>query len=182
MVREHGITFDTFACLARCNGCRWASHPLPRCHAPLMCVRWGARSVKVKRADDSTVEEFREAVKKVCKDDGPVSLVVSYSRSGLNQTGTGYARRAAPVGAAADTFGSHFSPVGGYHPQLDLVLVMDTARFKYPPHWVPLPTLFQCVRRRPTHGAARDSCARARTRSSMTLADPVTDKCVHAPG
>jgi hypothetical protein len=27
----------------------------------------------------------------------------------------------------------HFSPVGGYHAGKDLVLILDTARFKYPP-------------------------------------------------
>lgn len=27
----------------------------------------------------------------------------------------------------------HFSPVGGYHEGKDLVLILDTARFKYPP-------------------------------------------------
>jgi glutathione gamma-glutamylcysteinyltransferase len=46
---------------------------------------------------------------------------LSYSRKVLGQTGDG-----------------HFSPVGGYHPGKDLALIMDTARFKYPPHWVPL--------------------------------------------
>ena len=35
----------------------------------------------------------------------------------------------------------HFSPVGGYHAGQDLVLILDTARFKYPPHWVPLQQL-----------------------------------------
>jgi hypothetical protein len=35
----------------------------------------------------------------------------------------------------------HFSPIGGYHKARDLVLILDTARFKYPPHWVPLPGL-----------------------------------------
>ena len=27
----------------------------------------------------------------------------------------------------------------------DLVLILDTARFKYPPHWVPLPLLFEAM-------------------------------------
>lgn len=42
----------------------------------------------------------------------------------MNQTGTG-----------------HFSPIGGYHREKDMVLIMDVARFKYPPHWVPLELL-----------------------------------------
>jgi hypothetical protein len=30
----------------------------------------------------------------------------------------------------------HFSPVAGYHKERDLLLVLDVARFKYPPYWV----------------------------------------------
>ncbi len=36
-------------------------------------------------------------------------------------------------GCAGD---GHFSPIGGFHAQRDLVLILDTARFKYAPHWV----------------------------------------------
>jgi len=46
-------------------------------------------------------------------------LIASYDRASLGQTGNG-----------------HFSPIGGYHMERDLVLVLDVARFKYPPHWV----------------------------------------------
>lgn len=37
----------------------------------------------------------------------------------------------------------HFSPIGGYSAQEDMVLILDTARFKYPPHWVPLRMLYE---------------------------------------
>ena len=37
----------------------------------------------------------------------------------------------------------HFSPIGGYSAREDLVLILDTARFKYPPHWVPLEMLYR---------------------------------------
>lgn len=55
-------------------------------------------------------------------------MIVSYSRKTMLQTGDG-----------------HFSPVGGYHAARDLVLILDTARFKYPPHWVPLPLLHEAM-------------------------------------
>ena len=55
-------------------------------------------------------------------------MVVSYNRRDLSQTGSG-----------------HFSPIGGYCVKRDLVLIMDVARFKYPPHWVPLPLLFTAM-------------------------------------
>ncbi len=39
----------------------------------------------------------------------------------------------------------HFSPVGGFHAQKDMVLILDTARFKYPPHWVSLSALYKAM-------------------------------------
>ncbi|KAE9415275.1 hypothetical protein Angca_008442, partial [Angiostrongylus cantonensis] len=48
-------------------------------------------------------------------------IVASYDRSQLQQTGTG-----------------HFSPLAAFHVASDRVLIMDVARFKYPPHWVQL--------------------------------------------
>lgn len=35
--------------------------------------------------------------------------------------------------------------MGGYHASSDMVLILDTARFKYPPHWVPLAELYQAM-------------------------------------
>jgi hypothetical protein len=55
-------------------------------------------------------------------------MIVSYSRTVLSQTGIG-----------------HFSPIGGYHPSSDMVLIMDVARFKYPPHWIPLSLLYDAL-------------------------------------
>lgn len=80
-------------------------------------------------ASTVSVEDFRRAVMKCTSSrfDGVngSAMIVSYSRRKLNQTGDG-----------------HFSPIGGYHPGKDMVLIMDVARFKYPPHWVPLSQLF----------------------------------------
>ncbi|XP_064598781.1 uncharacterized protein LOC135465471 [Liolophura sinensis] len=79
---------------------------------------------KTRRATaELTAGEFRDVVKWVTRQEQTI-LVVTYSRESLNQTGDG-----------------HFSPIGGYHADKDLVLVLDTARYKYPPHWVPLPAL-----------------------------------------
>lgn len=103
-VKENGITFDEFICIARCNGAIVTAH----------------------RYNQSSLEKFRQAVEQVTIAPGNIHLVVSYSRKILGQTGDG-----------------HFSPIGGYHPQRDLVLLLDVARFKYPPHWVPLPLLWQ---------------------------------------
>lgn len=85
-------------------------------------------NVKMVRTDQSvSVEDFRNLVKDVVRHTDQV-LVVTYSRECLEQTGDG-----------------HFSPIGGYNAQRDLVLIMDTARFKYPPHWVSLSMLFNAM-------------------------------------
>ena len=57
-------------------------------------------------------------------------MIASYSRRDLEQSGSG-----------------HFSPIGGYCAERDMVLIMDVARFKYPPHWVPLGSLYQAMQR-----------------------------------
>jgi len=124
-IKVHGLTFAEWDCLARCNG------------------------VKTSRryASESSVEEFRRAVEQVTsarreagdeKGQGRPQqarrfLVVSYTRKELKQTGSG-----------------HFSPIGAYDPGSDMVLVLDVARFKYPPHWVTLPMLFNAMMPRDT--------------------------------
>ena len=55
-------------------------------------------------------------------------MICNLSRKVLGQTGDG-----------------HFCPVGGYNAEAGMVLLLDTARFKYPPHWVNLNLLYQSV-------------------------------------
>ena len=40
------------------------------------------------------------------------------------------------------------SPVGGYDAASDQVALLDVARFKYPPHWVPQVPLYEAMRRK----------------------------------
>eukprot|EP01025_Chloroclados_australasicus_P010856 TRINITY_DN14590_c0_g1_i1.p1 TRINITY_DN14590_c0_g1~~TRINITY_DN14590_c0_g1_i1.p1 ORF type:complete len:318 (+),score=17.69 TRINITY_DN14590_c0_g1_i1:388-1341(+) len=74
-----------------------------------------------------SLEQFRQEVQE-CSEIGTSHIIASYSRKELNQTGDG-----------------HFSPIGGYNAQKDLVLILDTACFKYPPHWVPLGCLYKAM-------------------------------------
>jgi glutathione gamma-glutamylcysteinyltransferase len=73
-------------------------------------------------------DALRAAVARASAGPGEV-LIASYDRRALGQTGAG-----------------HFSPIGGYHAGRDLVLVLDVARFKYPPHWVALSRLAAAMR------------------------------------
>ncbi|KAG2586266.1 hypothetical protein PVAP13_5NG032500 [Panicum virgatum] len=79
------------------------------------------------RANQITVDDLRRHLIRCtsCRD---CHLIASYHRKPLKQTGTG-----------------HFSPIGGYHAGQDMALILDVACFKYPPHWVPLPLLWEAM-------------------------------------
>jgi glutathione gamma-glutamylcysteinyltransferase len=80
---------------------------------------------EVARAEDPTAEAtFRAALDVAVRAPAGPFLVANYARTPLGQTGSG-----------------HFSPLAAWHPETDRVLVLDVARFKYPPHWVPVARL-----------------------------------------
>jgi len=92
-----------------------------------VCIsRCNGAKVSAYRYTERSLDEFRQDVQQTTSTTHGTHMVAAYSRKVLGQTGDG-----------------HFSPIGGYHPQRDLVLLLDVARFKYPPHWVPLPLLWQ---------------------------------------
>ena len=99
----------------------------------------GAEATVVRPADDDAgIDDLRRAVVRASAGPGEV-LIAAYDRKLLEQTGAG-----------------HFSPIGGYHAASDQVLVLDVARFKYPPHWVALPRLAVAMRTTdPTTGRLR---------------------------
>ncbi|KAG2216910.1 hypothetical protein INT45_001839 [Circinella minor] len=104
-MKKNGITFDKFACLAKCHS-----------------------DVVVKRGSDFTLEEFKKDVENVTTR-SDVFMVISFSRKTLGQTGDG-----------------HFSPIGAYNPETQMVLVLDTARYKYPSYWCPIETLYESMK------------------------------------
>ncbi|KAK4773245.1 hypothetical protein SAY87_028264 [Trapa incisa] len=81
--------------------------------------------VQAFRTCETSLDQFRQIVQSCSASDG-CHVVSSYHRGTFKQTGTG-----------------HFSPIGGYHVGRDMVLILDVARFKYPPHWVPLTLLWE---------------------------------------
>uniref|UniRef100_A0A7C8YW16 glutathione gamma-glutamylcysteinyltransferase n=2 Tax=Opuntia streptacantha TaxID=393608 RepID=A0A7C8YW16_OPUST len=83
--------------------------------------------VQTFRTNESSINEFRNYVK-ACSQVEDVHVVSSYHRGIFKQTGSG-----------------HFSPIGGYHAGRDMALILDVARFKYPPHWVPLTLLWEAM-------------------------------------
>ena len=95
----------------------------------LATLAWcnGARS-RVFRPRDLAVDHFRERVAAASRSSSGPVIIVNYDRAVLGQTGSG-----------------HYSPLGGYHEPSDRALVLDVARFKYPPHWVDVDTLWRAM-------------------------------------
>ena len=78
--------------------------------------------------NDSSLAEFREQVAGVSRKPDGQHLIASYQRTALGQTGAG-----------------HFSPIGGYHEGEDRALILDVARFKYPPHWTSVESIWKAM-------------------------------------
>ena len=95
-------------------------------------ARCNGASVTVRRPDardhGAGLDEFRRTVESVARTPEGTVIVAAYARSGLGQTGSG-----------------HFSPLGAYDAASDHVLLLDVARFKYPPYWVPLSALYEAM-------------------------------------
>ena len=68
-------------------------------------------------------------------DDPNSAIIVHYSRRTLHQAGIG-----------------HFSLLAAYDQATDSFLIMDVARYKYPPTWIPCRLLFRAMR---VHGRFR---------------------------
>lgn len=130
-VKANGIIWPYWVCLARCNGAFVDARRPDEADGSLDVFRNFVRQTTA--LDIGSAVEENNAV-------GPLKvLVVSYSRKQFSQTGDG-----------------HFSPIGGYHPGRDLVLILDVARFKHPPHWVPLEEVYKGIQRiDPTTGRCR---------------------------
>lgn len=66
-------------------------------------------------------------------------IIVNYDRKALDQIGHG-----------------HFSPIGAYDSKSDSVLILDVAKYKYPPVWVKTSDLFAAIKGDdPTSGKSR---------------------------
>ena len=128
-IQRAGITLDDFDRLAHCHGLQGRmERPEAR------------RNLDAPTKDDSpvnTIDDFRRDLlhslqSAPSNSDNvapPTFLVVSFSRAVLQQTGDG-----------------HFSTVAAYDAETDSCLVLDVARFKYPPYWVRVSELYEAMR------------------------------------
>ncbi|MBS2026198.1 MAG: phytochelatin synthase family protein [Deltaproteobacteria bacterium] len=82
---------------------------------------------KATHADTSTLEQFRaQASQALAEPDRYV--LVDFLRGKLGQD-----------------FGAHWSPLGAYNAAADRFLVLDVARFRYPPYWAKAEDLFAAM-------------------------------------
>jgi hypothetical protein len=146
-VRRLGVTFDQFVCLGRCNGAVVESH----------------------RASDVSLQQFRSTVIAICgqQPTEKTSFLVSRSVKSLvllnslhlahlhtlsatvaqrlDRPGTAIGLRLVAITLGWTWYASRISSVFDGNLKGEQVLLLDVARFKYPPHWVPLPLLYESM-------------------------------------
>lgn len=86
--------------------------------------------------DGVGIDVFRSAAIRNLADPGDIFLV-NYNRKTLDQVG-----------------GGHISPLGAYDTQTDRFLILDTAGYKYPPHWVETVRLYNAMNTYDSSGKA----------------------------
>lgn len=112
------LSFEAFGCLAARNGAAVSALRAPRL-------------VEGPEAQVAFAQAFRDSVRATSASVERECIMVSMRREALGQSGAG-----------------HFAAVGGYHSGSDSVLVLDTARFKYDPMWVPVNEVVEAMARK----------------------------------
>jgi hypothetical protein len=82
---------------------------------------------EVHHAADSSLEAFRKSASQHLGEEGR-AVIVNFLREGLGQQR-----------------GGHHSPLAAYDPETDRFLILDVARYKYPPVWVSASRLFDAM-------------------------------------
>ena len=91
---------------------------------------------RVTYASDISLEEFRQTMIADMAD--PTGFViVNFLRSALDED---------PKGPIEASLAGHYSPLAAYHEGPDRFLMLDVARYKYPPAWIEAPELYRAMR------------------------------------
>jgi glutathione gamma-glutamylcysteinyltransferase len=127
LVEKIGITMEVFQCLALRNGANCEitrpkddNKDYVNFHKAICCSCTGNED------KENVYGAFVE------RENQHEVVAVAYDRYSLDMLGL-----APGIG--------HYSPVGAYDKETDSVLVLDVARYKYPPHWVPIQLLFKAM-------------------------------------
>jgi hypothetical protein len=87
-------------------------------------------------ASDESLDDFRRDAAKGLADPGDY-IIVNYLRSAIGQE---------PTGPIAASLAGHVSPLAAYDEASDKFLILDVARYKYPPVWVDAARLWEAMR------------------------------------
>lgn len=90
-------------------------------------IRAHGLSAQATFASDASEDAFRSVVARNLADPRD-QIVVNYDRAVVGEEG-----------------GGHISPLAAYHDDRDMVLLVDTTTWKYPPHWVPVAGLYEAM-------------------------------------
>ena len=82
---------------------------------------------EVHHASDSSVDEFRKLASAYLREPGHF-VIVNYLRKALGEQ-----------------TGGHISPLAAYDAKADRFLILDVARYKYPPVWVKTTDIFDAM-------------------------------------
>ena len=93
-------------------------------------LRSNGAQVDVLHANDSSLEKFRSDAKSALAQSGH-HVLIDFSRPELGQD-----------------LGAHWSPLAAYNEKEDRFLVLDVARFRYPPYWARTADLFAAMNTR----------------------------------
>ena len=91
-----------------------------------MLASWNL-DVQVHHAAPGGLDDFRTQARAALAS-GTQFVIINFHRDPLEQVG-----------------GSHFSPLAAYHQGSDRFLVLDVARFRYPPYWITAERLFAAM-------------------------------------
>lgn len=84
-------------------------------------------TVEIHHGADSNLKDFRSQARRALGS-GKQFVIINFHRDPLNQKG-----------------GAHFSPLAAYDEKSDRFLMLDVARFRYPPFWITAESLFQAM-------------------------------------
>ena len=97
------------------------------------CLAKSHCHVEARRARFTRYQQFLNDLEAITANNSRQVMVISYSRSRIGQMGQQ---------------GGHFSPIGGYNKEENMVLIMDVARGQYPSVWVDAELLYQSMQER----------------------------------
>lgn len=147
VIKKKGLNFSEFENLAYCHDIKMRSY---RVHRYMLTSQNEKKSGIVNSENDdhdtvcgrhgsddchdhhsTALETFRSHIISSARAQSSNSeffIIANFDRTTLKQTA-----------------GGHFSPIAGYHRNSDSVLILDTARFKYPPWWVTVEDLWKAM-------------------------------------